>query len=49
MGSAEDGVSLVIKSHATNQVKITSEIVEIDSSYYKEKKLLFLKIRQLVD
>ena len=48
MGSAEDCGSLFIKSHAKNQVKITSEIVEIDSSYYKEKKLFFLKIRQFV-
>ena len=33
MGFAEDLGSLVIKSHATNQVKITSERVEIDSLY----------------
>ena len=48
MGFSEDLESLVIKSHATNQVKIASERVEIDSFNYKEKELLFLKVRQFV-
>ena len=37
MGFAEDLGSLFIKSHATNQVKMASDRVEIDRSYYKEK------------
>ena len=41
MGFTEDLGSLVIKSHATNQVKITSEGVEIDSLYLRGKKNLF--------
>ena len=40
MGVAEDLGSLVIKSYATNQVKIASERVKIDSLYYKEIKQL---------
>ena len=48
MGFSEDLESLVIKSHAINQVKIASERAEIDSFNYKEKELLFLKIRQFV-
>ena len=48
MGVAEDLGSLVIKSYVTNQVKIASERVKIDSLCYKEKELLFLKIRQFV-
>ena len=48
MEFAEDLGSHVIKSHATNQVKIASERVEIDSLSYKEKELLFLKIKQFV-
>ena len=33
MGFAEDLGNLIIKSHATNQVKIVSESLEIDSLY----------------
>ena len=33
MGFAEDLGSLVIESHATDQVKIASESLEIDSLY----------------
>ena len=33
--------SLVIKSHATNQVKIASDSLEIDSLYLRGKKYLF--------
>ena len=40
MGIAEDLGSLVIKSHTTNQVKITSERVEIDT-YTISKKNFF--------
>ena len=50
MGFAEDLGSLTIKSHATNQVKITSERVEIDSLFIlmRKKEFLFLKTGQFV-
>ena len=43
MRFAEDLGSLVIKCLATNQVKIASKILEIDSLTYKEKATYFLK------